>query len=57
MRPYGYQVKCPRWLRVDPDDLLLFVPMALGAVALLCLWFGMEKPVQELFNMIVEGVR
>jgi HAMP domain-containing protein len=45
-----------KW-RVDADDLLLFVPMGILAIALLCIWFGIEKPVQELVNMIVEGVK
>lgn len=54
MRPYAWQIKCPKWLRVSADDLILFVPMWIGTLALLCLWLGI--PVIELIQRIASAL-
>lgn len=53
MRRYAYRVKCPRWLRIDVDDLMLFVPMGIGTLALLDAWFGI--PVERIITVITGG--
>lgn len=53
MRPYAVKFRCPK-LSVSAEDLMLYVPMWIGTIAVVCLLLDITP--QELIAAVVGRV-